>query len=136
MIELMVRTSRVWGTRVFADGRIHEYTDREVRFVDGQFQEKTIPLTWRPLTQLTAEERQQLAQIIDEIGFFGFPAQVAQPNRQLDGATVVWQVRLHGKVHQVKRQGTSASMEPGLEQLRKLIEQLTAVALRRDNQPT
>lgn len=132
MVELMVYTKRTWGTRVFVDGRVDEYTDEEVRFEDGQFKTRPVPLEWRPLAHLTAEELAALKQQIRDGGYFDLPEEVKPDRPIMDGTTTTWKVVVDGTRHEV----TTKGMEPPvLASLRTTLQKLTAEALRRSNQP-
>ena len=133
IFQYVRRAQGVWGTRVFADGLVEEYSDEEIDFSEaGQLIARAVPLAWRFRAQLTPAETQRLVNAIRQSLFFTLPVQFTTPPPALDGATVVWSAALDGEQHEVTTRGHAQERHPTLEGLRVLFEELVADALNRD----
>src|SRR5579859_1608191 len=123
---------RTWGTRLFADGRVEEYSNVGVVVRDdGNFAAHGQPLKWRRRAQLTPAEVQQLTQVIAGSDFFDLPAQLGAPGQVRDGSTIVWTLSAGGKQHEVTAYGPDQQSQPTLEKLRTTFEAMVTEALNR-----
>jgi hypothetical protein len=134
---VMYGNNITWGTRVFANGRVDAYTDREVSFTDAaEFRARLLPLRWRSRTQLSATDIQKLRKIITDSEFFRLPSLIGGEVVVQDGSKTVWNICLNGKTHEVIANGADAARDPTLENLRVTFETFVAEALSRDEPAT
>lgn len=131
LLELRIQTQRVWGTRLYTDGRVDEYSDQRITFVDGQFHYRDQPPEWRALTRYSPEEVARLEDLIRSTGALDLPARLEPAQPVLDGTIMIWDFWLDGRHHRVETHGTEANRHPALETLRRALERTTAEALRR-----
>lgn len=131
-LEYRVTARRPWALRVYADGRVEEYSDERLEFIDGDFKPMAMPLEWRATTRLTSSETERLQNLVREVGFFQLPERAASDDRVSDGAVIEWLVELDGRRHQVRARGPEAGRLSELETLRLALEQMTAEAYQRD----
>ncbi len=131
-LEYHVTAQRDWALRVYADGRVDEYSDERLEFVDGDFRPVALPLEWRRLTRLTAPELGQLRDMVRQLDFFELPERLDAATDVLDGAAIAWTIELDGRRHRVSGRGPEAGRHPELEALRVTLERMTAEALQRD----
>lgn len=131
-LEYRVTAQRDWALRVYADGQVDEYSDERLEFVDGDFKPIALPLEWRGLTRLTAQEVGQLRDMVRQLDFFQLPERLDAGSAVLDGAAIAWTIELDGRRHRVSGRGPEAGRHPELEALRVTLERMTAEALQRD----
>ncbi len=131
LLEWLVDSGTQWGTRIYSDGRVEEYSDKDMTFDGKDFITRRVPLQWRPLTHLAAAEQHRLTSAIAAAGFFALPAQVAPAPRLEDGTTSTWTVARDGKQHRVTAHEAGAAQNAALQQLGKVVQEVTAAALQR-----
>ena len=131
LLELLVKTKTEWGTRIYADGRVTEYSDRAVSFDGTDFVTERVPLQWRPLTHLSKDELDRLRAAIHDAHFFTLPARVEPDPRLRDGTHSTWTVTLDGKQHRVAAHEAGPTQNAALQALSKTVQELTAAALQR-----
>jgi hypothetical protein len=131
LLEYLVETRTHWGTRIYGDGRVDEYTDREMTFDGSDFVTRTVPLQWRPLTKLSSDELAQLRHAIQAAHFFTLPAHLEPSPGLKDGTTSAWTITLGGRQHHVTAHEAGADHNAALHRLSQVVQELTAAALQR-----
>jgi|GEM_PF-1574931 len=131
LLEYLVDTRTHWGTRVYSDGRVDEYSDRDMTFDGSDFVTRTVPLQWRPLTHLSPTELGRLKTAIQTAHFFALPAHIEPTPRLKDGTISAWTVKLDGQQHRVTAHEAGSAQNAALQQLSKVVQELTAAALQR-----
>jgi len=133
ILQYVMYGQHTWGTRVFADGRVDEYSDQEVDLTeDGDLKTRPVPLEWRSRTQLSAAEVQRLTDAVHRSQILDLPARLEPSGTVHDGSTTVWTINLDCKHHEVTARGSQQAKHPNLETLRTTFEDIVADALNRD----
>lgn len=136
LLELLVTTRTEWGTRIYGDGRVTEYSDREMSFDGQDFVTKQVPLQWRPLTHLSEAELGKLRTAIQAAHFFSLPTHIEPTPHLKDGTTSTWAITLNGKQHRVVAHEAGSAQNAALQALSKTVQELTAAALQRAGDST
>jgi len=133
VLQYVMYGKHTWGTRVFANGHVDEYSDQIVDFTeDGDFKTRSVPLEWRSRTQLSADEMRRLNEAIRRSDILTLPTRLEPAGTVRDGSTTVWTIELDGKRHEITARGTEQARHPTLEALRSEFEEIVADALNRD----
>ena len=132
LLERKTEGRRPWAQRIYRDGRVEDYTDRDMDFENDEFVEIRIPLKWRQRTVLLPEEIEELITLVHSSGFLDLPASLSAEGKQFDASTTTWLVNLPEGTKIVAAVGRHATENPAIKQLRETITRLTAGAYRRD----
>jgi hypothetical protein len=129
IFQYMLQGQQSWGTRLFADGQVEEYSNTHVEFDEEKgFVQSRVPYAWRLRAQLKPSEVAQVLEAIEAAGFFDLPTTLSPEGEIDDGRQMVWAVTLDDRSHTV----TDHTRHPALEQLRQVFEGLVGQALSRD----
>jgi hypothetical protein len=90
-----------------------------------------VPLKWRHLAHLSADELARLRKAIQAAGFAALPAHIEPKGGVKDGTVNTWTVALDGHRHTVTTRGTENGGNAALHRLNELLQELTADALNR-----
>jgi hypothetical protein len=131
LLEYLVKAGTDWGTRVYSDGRVDEYSDKEMEFDGSKIVTHQVPLKWRHLAHLSADELARLQKAIQDAHFFTLPAHIEPKGGVKDGTINTWTVVRDGKKHTVTSRGTENGGSAALHGLSGLLQELTADALDR-----
>lgn len=133
LLEHTLKKRSPWAIRFYADGRVEEYSDQEMVFENNEIITRSLPLEWRPLTLLSAEELEALKDAIRQSGILELPEKVGDAQRVRDGAVSEWYARLGGKEIRLTAWEPDASQHPGLKELSVAIQTITAAAFNRES---
>lgn len=130
ILQQIVLTRSAWGARVFADGRVDEYSDEETAPGDDFSQTLDVAPEWRSLTKLPQEEVERLRSEIRDSGFFNLPSRIEPSRHVYDGVTTSWRADLDGVRHEVTARGSEG--QRALQKLNDLLQELIGEALNRE----
>ena len=132
LLERRQEGRQVWAQRVYHDGRVEDYRDRDLVVEEGNFVEHKIALKWRPSTILRPEEVNELIQALHSSGFFDLPEEIGDSSEYFDAPVFTWTVNLEDRQKTVIVVGPDATHNPAIKLLRELLTELTAAGYRRD----
>ena len=136
ILQYIVYGKRTWGTRVFTNGQVDEYSDQAVEVTpDGDFKTHLVPLDWRSRAHLTPPQVEHLKTAIANSDFFDLPTSQPLRGRVRDGATTVWTIHFNQVCHEVNVQGTEQANQATLVLLQNTLEDLVADSLSSDESP-
>ena len=132
LLERSTEGRTQWRQRIYHDGRVEDYTDRDLNFENDDFVEIRIPLKWRERTVLLPAEIDELIEVVHSSGFFDLPDSLTVEGRLFDASVTTWTANLPEGQKTVVAVGRHATEEPAIKLLRETITRLTAGAYRRD----